>query len=203
MIYQMTPLEAKIRDIYLQAGIDSPSNTVMYEFAQHYEIWIHTYPGPSRVLKRNGLYSILLNDSISKEEQWEDFGHEMGHVIKHVGNQHVFNQSFKELQEFQANSFMYHFCVPTFMLLKDEIKSDSVFHNEIDYISQTFNVTKSFAKKRMSHFRNQCLLAKSDAEHRAYMESRHPKAGPYMPETVEALRKLETIIEKRKEKNHA
>lgn len=203
MTYQMTPLEEKIRDIYLYAGLTSPSNSIMHDFANHYDIWLHKYDGESRAIKRRGLYSIFLNKNISLQEQWQDFGHEMGHVIKHVGDQHAIGLSFRELQEFQANNFMYQFCVPTFMLLKYEQGNLSNTINGVDFVSEKFNVTRSFAKIRIDHYKNQWLLAHSDAEHRRLMKKRIRKAGPYMPETLDVLNKLDVILKKRKELSNA
>lgn len=57
---------------------------------------------------------------------------------------------FRELQEFQAKQFMYHFCVPTFMLLQmtlPNLRQQAILH-----IAQTFHVTRDFAEKRLALF---------------------------------------------------
>ena len=81
----------------------------MNRIAAHFNIWIHYENVNSMMIKHDGMYSIILNSSLSKEKQWEDFAHELCHVLKHAGNQLYMNQMFRELQEFQANQFMYHF----------------------------------------------------------------------------------------------
>lgn len=80
----------------------------------------------------------------------EDFGHELCHVLKHAGNHFQMNKLFRELQEFQANQFMYHFCVPTFMLLQMELPQWR--SQALATIAAVFRVTKEFADKRLDMF---------------------------------------------------
>ncbi len=196
----MTTLEKNIHDLYIFLSIDSPDDIEMYYIAENLDIWIHYWNRGSKMQCVNGLYSIVLDERKANREQWQDFGHELGHVIKHVGSQHKLRQMFRELQENQANNFMYHFCVPTFMLLKYNLTNYINVNDGVDFVADTFNVTKEFAKKRLVHYRNQWAQAKSDAAHRKYMESRYRKAPPYSDETNKILaRALEFKSAKRKE----
>jgi Zn-dependent peptidase ImmA (M78 family) len=61
---------------------------------------------------------MVLDIQTLPQEQWQDFVHELAHVLKYAENPFNMNRMTRELQEYQANSFMYHFCVPTFMLEK-------------------------------------------------------------------------------------
>lgn len=199
--YQFTLIEEHIKDFYENLSIHTPYEIDMYHIASELDIWIHYLNDESHAYKnKNGLYSIFLDQRLSLQEQWQDFGHELGHVIKHVGNQYKLRRMFRELQESQANNFMYHFCVPTFMLLKYNLTNYMNVNDGIEFVSDTFNVTKDFAKKRLAHYRNQWAQAKSDAAHRKYMESRYRKAPPYSDETNKILaRALEFKSAKRKE----
>lgn len=199
MKYQFTQLEEDIKNLYESLRIFTPSEIDMYYIANEMDVWIHQHHDESTVYKsRNGLYSIFLDERLSPQKQWQDFGHEFCHVLKHVGNQHKLKIMFRQLQENQANNFMYHFCVPTFMLLDLEVNNYMNISEGVEFISNTFNVTHEFAKVRLNHFQNQWLVAKSDAEHRSYMASRYQKAGPYMQETLEVLNQLNKILSKRK-----
>lgn len=198
MKYQMTLLEEDIEGLYKEMGIYSPSDLDMYYIASELDIWIHYWDQESEMKCVNGLYSIILNDQLSRQEQWQDFGHETGHIIKHVGKQHELRKMFRVLQENQANNFMYHFCVPTFMLLNYEINEYANFEDGVLFISENFNVTEEFSRTRLKHFKNQLLLAKSDAEHREYMRSRYRKAAPYSEDTQAVLEKLNYLITRRK-----
>ncbi|MRG86967.1 ImmA/IrrE family metallo-endopeptidase [Salinibacillus xinjiangensis] len=88
--------------------------------------------------------NIVLKKS-SKQKEWQDFGHELCHVLWHEGNQLNMPLPFRDLQEWQSINFAHHFCAPTFMLL--ELKDVNVYN-----IMETFNVDYCFAKKRMGMF---------------------------------------------------
>ncbi|MGE6260913.1 ImmA/IrrE family metallo-endopeptidase [Heyndrickxia sporothermodurans] len=198
MKYQMTYLEEEIKDLYYSLNIKSPSDIDMYHIANEFDVWIHYHKNESIVLKKpNGLYSIFLDERLSYQEQWEDFGHEFGHVLKHVGYQFKMEKMFRQLQENQANNFMYHFCVPTFMLLNYNIANFYNINDGIAFVTSTFNVTEQFARKRLIQFRNQLQQAKADEDHRRYMESLYPKAQPYSKETKKILHKLNILLEKK------
>ncbi|KAB2335046.1 ImmA/IrrE family metallo-endopeptidase [Bacillus mesophilum] len=198
MFYQLTPLESRIKGLYEQFDIKYPEQIDMNLIANKLDIWIHYWDKESRMNCINGLYSIILSNRKPNVEQWEDFCHELGHVIRHHGNQSKMFHSFKNLQETQASNFMYHFAVPTFMLLDLKLHESMHLKDCVKFVSETFNVTYEFARVRLNHFKNQWLLAKSDAEHRAIMAARYPKAGPYMPETIDTLKQLELILNKKK-----
>jgi len=92
---------------------------------------------------------IVLKKS-TKQKEWQDFGHEVCHYLRHEGNQLKMNALFLVFQEWQANYFAYHFCVPTFMLRK--IKGVNVYE-----IMNQFNVEYDFALKRLEMYRSKCL----------------------------------------------
>ncbi|GIO25296.1 ImmA/IrrE family metallo-endopeptidase [Oceanobacillus sp. J11TS1] len=93
---------------------------------------------------------IILNKGTPRQE-WMMFGHEVCHYLRHCGIQLVMNKLFIDLQEYQANYFAYHFCVPTFML--DELKINSV-KDIVDH----FNVDYEFAWKRFEIYQNKHYL---------------------------------------------
>jgi Zn-dependent peptidase ImmA (M78 family) len=197
MNYHMTHLEEEVKNVYFQLGIFTPQDINIQFIADSLDIWIHYHDGESKAAKYNGNYYILLNDQLSPQEKWMDFGHELGHVIKHVGNQHKLKRMFRELQESQANNFMYHFCVPSFMLLNYKISNFLDIKAGIPFVVQNFNVNEIFAEERLKRFKNQLLQAKSDAEHRAFMEALYPKAPPYSDETNDVLKRLNMLLEKK------
>ncbi|GLO64396.1 MULTISPECIES: ImmA/IrrE family metallo-endopeptidase [Oceanobacillus] len=129
-------LEDYIQHIYKSIKISSPSQLNMTTIAERLGIQV-SY----------GNVSFRINDEIilrrgTKEQQWQEFGHEVCHYLRHCGNQLSMHPLFFELQEYQANNFSYHFCVPTFMLLKQKN------FNTLS-IARTFNVTESFASRRL------------------------------------------------------
>src|SRR5690606_40765347 len=89
---------------------------------------------------------VLLTNGTASEE-WIEFGHEICHFLRHVGNQLIMHTLFRQLQEYQANYFAYHFCIPTFML-------DKLFNYTIYDVMNLFNVDYDFASKRLEMYKN-------------------------------------------------
>ena len=202
MNYTLTQLEEDIESLYKLLHIQYPYEIDMLSIANDLNIWIHYCDKESDIFKNplNGLYSIFIDERLSVQEQWQDFGHELAHAIKHVGNQDEMRFMFRTLQENQANSFMYHFCIPTFMLLNLNICNYSNIEDGVPFVSKTFNVTEDFARERLQMFQRQMFQAKSDEEHRKFMESLYPKAPPYSDETNKVLKQLELLKAKKKQK---
>lgn len=185
----MTTLETNIEKLYKFLEIQSPSEIEMYKIAEKLDVWVHHWEHKSIMNCRDGMYSIILDEKKDQFEQWQDFAHELAHVINHVGIQHNLSKSFRIRQEYQANNFMYHFCVPTFMLLSLDVNNYANINNGVDFISKTFNVTQEFSRKRLIHFRSQLFQANADENLRRHMESRYPKAPPYSNETMKIVEK--------------
>ncbi|MBB6449751.1 hypothetical protein HNR44_001729 [Geomicrobium halophilum] len=61
-------------------------------------------------------YNYIVIQKSNAQKEWQDFGHEVTHHLIHAGNQIYMHPLFKQLQEYQANYFAYHFCAPTFMI---------------------------------------------------------------------------------------
>lgn len=62
--------------MYQKFGFFEPHQIDMNRIAAHFNIWIHYENVNSMMIKHDGMYSIILNSSLSKEKQWEDFAHE-------------------------------------------------------------------------------------------------------------------------------
>ncbi|MGG0775989.1 ImmA/IrrE family metallo-endopeptidase [Bacillus rugosus] len=151
MTIQLSHLEEEVKKIYTKLNMLTPEEIDMERIAAAFQIWIHYERKGSSMFCINGLYSMVLDSRTSRQQQWEDFVHELGHVIKHCGNQFNMNRMFRQLQEYQANSFMYHFCVPTFML--EKISLPRMQSEAIKLIGDIFNVTYPFAAKRLEMYR--------------------------------------------------
>ncbi|MGE6631046.1 ImmA/IrrE family metallo-endopeptidase [Bacillus sp. NPDC077027] len=146
----LTHLEEDIKRLYTRLQLDGPAYMNMHKIATELNIWIHYEETGSMMIKHQGVYSIVLNRYASSEEQWEDFAHELCHVLKHTGNHFEMNKQFRDLQEFQAKQFMYHFCVPTYQLL--QMKLPYLRQQAVQNIAQRFHVTLAFAEKRLTLF---------------------------------------------------
>jgi hypothetical protein len=155
MTYILTPLEHEIEKMYLSLGIYQPDQIELCDIAAKLNIWVHFEPVRSRALDNAGLHSIIIDSRISESKQWEDFGHELNHILHHGGCQLNMPESFREFQEIKANNFALHFCVPTFMILDSGLPY--TWNEAILFVMDTYNVTEKFARKRLEHFNKQVI----------------------------------------------
>ncbi len=143
-------LEDFIINLYHTIGIMEPKQLDMYTIAERLGISI-TYRKSNYRLGSE----VILSPGNTKQKEWQLFGHEVGHVLRHSGQQLGMHWLFIELQEFQANHFSYHFCVPTFMLRKLELpfsKRQATYQ-----VAKTFNVEYGFASKRLGMFESKMV----------------------------------------------
>ncbi|MFC0271088.1 ImmA/IrrE family metallo-endopeptidase [Metabacillus herbersteinensis] len=198
MNYQTTLLEDWIKEFYKNIGIFHPHQLDFMEIAARIGLSVEFQEFSSRTYRGE----IILDKRLSPEDQWDDFAHEICHILRHYGNQLNMPELFFKHQEGQADNFSLHFCIPTFMLLKYEVTNFSNVIDGIPFVAKTFKVTEQFAKKRLIQYRNQIQRSKSDQEFRIYMNAKHPKLNPenYSDETKSILDKLHRQLDKKNTK---
>lgn len=158
MKYNTTLLEDWIELFYRNLGIYHPHQIDLHTIANRLGYTV-TYQDISSRFYEN---EVIIDDRLNPQEQWQEFAHELCHAERHAGNQLVMPKSFLELQEYQANLFAYHFCVPTFMLLRINIPD---FKKEAIYsIANTFLVTIEFAEQRLNLYWNRISNSNCVAE---------------------------------------
>ncbi|MBO1000543.1 ImmA/IrrE family metallo-endopeptidase [Bacillus sp. SD075] len=197
MKYQTTLLEDWIKEFYFNINVYYSHQLDLLDIADRLGIFIHFEKFSSRVY--NG--EIIIDCRLSPEEQWQDFGHELCHLLRQEGNQLLLMRNkLLDIQEAKAESFALHFCVPTFMLLKNNISNYANVQYGIPFVTEKFNVTDEFAKKRLIHFQNQIQQSKSDQDFRRQMELLYPRASTdnWSNETKLILDKLNKQLEKKK-----
>ncbi|WP_377277366.1 ImmA/IrrE family metallo-endopeptidase [Planococcus dechangensis] len=121
---------------------------------------------PEDIAARNGLSlvymrsssmrigdTIVINEDLSEEEQWQQFGHELCHALWHSGNQLHMPVPFRVYQEYKANNFAQYACIPSFML--HNMKLPKYEEIAVLMIQKEFGVSRDFAKKRLDqHLQN-------------------------------------------------
>ncbi len=144
-----TYIEKYIKELYTSLSISSPKQLDIKVIAK--KVGIKLSYGISTFRDGN---DIMLQRS-TRQREWQLFGHELCHFLRHCGHQLNMHQLFVDLQENQANYFAYHFCVPTFMLRNFEFSS--YYDRAIHQIAHSFNVTTKFAKTRLDMYQNKQL----------------------------------------------
>ncbi|MEF3302403.1 ImmA/IrrE family metallo-endopeptidase [Paenibacillus sp. GYB003] len=151
--YQSTPLEQSIEQLFGALNIREPHELDPETIAAGLGIWLHYAPVASQAIDRAGLQSVVLDNRLTRQEQWQDFGHELCHLLHHAGNQLTMGESFIRFQETKAANFAYQFCVPTFMLLRCELPRLEA--EAVAVIASQFGVTPEFAKERLKRHNRQ------------------------------------------------
>lgn len=148
-----TYTEDFVKEMYLKIGITTP-NQLNYRIIANslgIRVFPAPYDGPSQALFAKSTPFIFLGRHLTPPQAWQDFCHELNHILQHSGNQSYMQSTWIEYQEKKADTFMYHACMPTFML--DEIikNEPSITIRELQLI---FNVEYEFAVKRLTQYFN-------------------------------------------------
>jgi len=109
-------LEDWIENLYRSINITTPLQINFERIAEMLGIRVYFKPIPSCAFKYNDVYTIILDSRKTRREQWDDFAHELCHLYRHEGDKKIMPKCWSYYQEFQANYFSYHFCIPTFRL---------------------------------------------------------------------------------------
>lgn len=148
-----THTEDFIQKLYTRIGIIEPQQMDFQSIALHLGTKVFYWQDKSQALFLKNQAYIFINEELTNQQQWQDFCHELGHVLLHTGNQQRMYPLFREYQEYKANNFMYHACVPSFML--DELDPSEL---TVKNVQRLFNVEYDFAFKRLEQYRSKKLL---------------------------------------------
>ncbi|CAM3754234.1 ImmA/IrrE family metallo-endopeptidase [Cohnella lubricantis] len=155
--YKPTPLEQWIENLWRRAGIVTPSQLTVDEAASRLNVWVHYLNQKSKALEYMGLRSILVDKRLNRAEQWQEFLHELCHVLRHAGNQTLMPRPFLESQEADANRFVLYAAIPYFMLREFHLpnrRSDAA-----ERISVQFGVTHKLAYQRLEQIERRTFEA--------------------------------------------
>lgn len=150
MRYTYNIMEDYIQKMYNSIGIYWPHQLDMESVASRLGAILIYLPYGSMTMKN----AILIDDRLNACQKWQEFGHELCHVEWHDGNQRVLPSSYLKYQEWKADNFAYHACVPTFML--DRIDLSTSESKAVWLIQETFHVEREFAEERLHRYVNNC-----------------------------------------------
>lgn len=140
-------LEDYIREFYQSIEITEPEQLDCADIAQKAGVKLYL----SNFSFRYNNFIVIKRST--KQQEWQTFGHEIGHYLWHAGNQLKMLPMFRDYQEWKANLFAYHFCVPTFML--EDLKEVTA-----NVIMDKFNVESGFALRRLEMYFQKSYLKK-------------------------------------------
>lgn len=142
-----TRTELYIYNFMRHFNITEPKQLTIENISNLLNLPLYYWEYSSESVYVRGKKMIFINQAASNKIQWQEFGHELCHILWHVGRQEHLVKDFYLLQEWQADHFAYHFCVPTFML--QELKGGTVYD-----VMNLFNVEYEFALRRLEMYKN-------------------------------------------------
>ncbi|MBY9077244.1 ImmA/IrrE family metallo-endopeptidase [Paenibacillus sp. HN-1] len=148
--YKRTHLEDYVEELYIQHKIGLPVDITISNIAKSMNIiveytTIEALKGAS-FLTPFGKYLIVLDERRSPQEQRADFLHELGHLLRHYGNQLVLPESFVRYQEEDAEQFVMYALMPFSMIEQMEFSPDR--QQAVNQLAETFAVGTELASKR-------------------------------------------------------
>jgi len=149
-MYCSSHLEDVVFNLYKSLNIKHPYELDLRLISKKLKLKVYYFDDTTTIIYKFGRFHVFINANIPSFKQWEEFSHELGHSLINYGDQWLMSFPYRQLQEWQANNFTYHFCVPAFMLR--ELKEIS-----IQSISETFNVDYAFASKRLEMYQNKFM----------------------------------------------
>lgn len=174
--YQTTPLEHWVEALYLQHGITEPAQLSMTNLAAKLDIWVYAMDMNSMAVENNEQFSINVDRRLSAKEQWEDFLHELCHVLRHSGNQMIMPDRYVGWQEQDASAFQLYAAIPISMLKKLPLPEQK--NEMIALLSEEFQVTHRLAAARIEQIQRRVLQGIMDHEYQLYTQSQASKYNP-------------------------
>jgi|SRR5690625_662002 len=146
----MNNTEQYIQQFYKSIEINDPLLLTIELIVDHLELEVMYWPHSSAIAIHGDRYIVFLNDNLSMQRQWQEFGHEMYHYFYDETNYDLLKETYATYGESKADYFAYHFCVPTFML--QEIEGVDVYD-----VVRLFNVEFNFAYRRLEMYHNKII----------------------------------------------
>ncbi|WP_078597149.1 ImmA/IrrE family metallo-endopeptidase [Evansella clarkii] len=145
MQYIHSHREEWVLRFYKRMQINHPDDIDIKVIARHHRIYLKYHYKPTTFVQMGNYRAINLQYGLTTQEERIHFFHELGHLLRHSGSQLFMTDSFKELQEWDANFFTFYASLP-FHMIKDYDFDDK---GTIIELSQVFMVPEWFAAKRV------------------------------------------------------
>lgn len=146
----MNLTEKYIYKFYRSMNINEPRLLSCELVIDYLDMKLKYWPHSSTIAAHDNRYIVFINESITMQQQWQEFGHEMYHYFYDNTSYDLLKVTYAEYGETKADYFAYHFCVPTFML--QNIKGVDVY--DVMYL---FNVEFDFALRRLEMYKSKCI----------------------------------------------
>ncbi|MBW7651343.1 ImmA/IrrE family metallo-endopeptidase [Anoxybacillus sp. ST4] len=156
-MYLPSQLEKYVSELYKSIGIIQPYDLDEKTIAEKLDIYVVYTKFRSFCELSDDCKLIFLNDSLKFDDlkRREVFFHELGHLLRHCGDQTKLPASFRYLQESQAKRFTAFAAIPHHMLTYIDFtqKRDFIIYE----MQETFRITTQVCMERLDYIQNKIL----------------------------------------------
>jgi len=184
-MYQPTNLEKWVSDKLIKMNIMYPWELKPRLVAQAFDIDFEIMKSPAVSGEEFGEAYIIVDARKDPLTQREQFFHELGHVLRHYGNQNCMNDAFRLKQEWDANLFAMYAMIPYHML-------DFTQQYTEDTLIERFKVPMHIARSRIRQICQKIFQTKKSTER--VIESNSFNVNKYSIETKRLLTQLSRQI---------
>lgn len=180
-MYRPSTLEKWVSEKFIEKGIIYPHELDPRLISSAFGILYEPGPLPSLSGESSGIPYIVVDTRLPTDEQREQFFHELGHVLRHYGNQNTMPDMFRDLQEWDAKLFTLYAAIPYHML-------DFTVENTVHSLMERFSVPLHLAQKRIELIRERYSTEKPKPKRSSVLDPFNPQK--YSKETQRLLKQL-------------
>lgn len=160
MQYIHTHREEWVLRFYERLKIFEPADIDMHYIAKRHRIYIKFWNKPASFDRIGNYKGINLPYGLSPEDERIQFFHELGHLVRQEGETTFMSPAYEQMQEWDANHFVFYAALPFHMLKEHDLDSKNV----VTELSHIFTVPSWFVDKRLK------FIQRKSCEYRLLMQ---------------------------------
>ncbi|ULO07174.1 ImmA/IrrE family metallo-endopeptidase [Paenibacillus sp. 19GGS1-52] len=179
--YFKTPLEQSIEDVYVENKLLNSWDLTIDNLTAIFNVEVTNTK--SQAFSDNEQRIIFLSSNDIPDKQRRSFFHELGHIVRHSGDQRNMPDLFQQMQEADAERFSLYASIPFFMLEKLSLPKSG--KHAAGYIGSIFHIPPAYAMRRLRQIRERIsgteylsttstYIAASRKANPSYLVSTHP-----------------------------
>ncbi|SDZ51099.1 protein of unknown function [Evansella caseinilytica] len=162
---------------YKKRQLTSVKDLAMKHVADAFQIGLVYHQFRSNSIYETDFGIIYINNMLPLAQQRVEFFHELGHVLKHFGDQEAMSSSFIKLQEDQAERFSLYAAMPLHILESFVQTGTTTKH-----LADSFELPENFVSARMEQLKRLYIRRSNYFRYKNAEETANSKRQSYDPE---------------------
>lgn len=131
----------------LERGIDNIGKLNIRCIAEAFDITLFYWECSTRIVKYEKKYYCIIDCRKNPVEQYEEFLHEIAHIIFDEDLEVIKNINYHTYREYKADRLVPMIAIPKFAI-------NHVIDKSVEEVAEKFNITRALAWKRMLYIYN-------------------------------------------------